>query len=205
MRFMLVLFMLSASVAAAELKPLPPRGQAFDGAVWKEYSMETLREVFPDHEETVRQFQFIFVDVDVPNVSTMKNGDHWLIWVTNPALDLLETPAEYAFLLGHELGHIVKGHSFNNSLWVIRALEGNPYIWLNVTNEEIEADMFSALNVPGGVCTAADISERILPHMIIKPHPRKTWHVRQRVRLLRSWCEFAHVEEERATEKKEKP
>ncbi|HPZ97558.1 MAG TPA: M48 family metallopeptidase [Phycisphaerae bacterium] len=58
-----------------------------------------------------RKWAFHLVSADAPNAFAVPGG---FIYVTRPLLELCEhNPDEIAFVLGHEIGHVVRGHSFD--------------------------------------------------------------------------------------------
>lgn len=61
-----------------------------------------------------RRFTFQAVKVDVPNAWALPGG---FIFITRALVDLCESHAdEVAFVLGHEMGHVVRGHAMDRML-----------------------------------------------------------------------------------------
>lgn len=58
-----------------------------------------------------RQWMFYLVGSESPNAFALPGG---FIFITRSLLDLCErNPDETAFILGHEIGHVIRGHSFD--------------------------------------------------------------------------------------------
>ena len=191
------MLLLAASVHAKELKPLPERGRAFDGKAWTEYSIETLNLLFPQHEETVLYFRFLFVDEAIPNVMTLKEDQHFVVWISSGLINSLESEHEYAYILGHEIGHVVLGHPFYRDRWRKMTLDvSHPELWARVTAEELEAELFAGRSVPNGFCAGATLTRRELLRAFVNPHPREEWQVQQRIELLERMCAFIRQNEE---------
>ena len=60
-------------------------------------------------EDRRRQFHFSLVRAGVSNAYALPGG---FVFITEPLLDLCaQDPDELAFLLGHEMGHVIRGHA----------------------------------------------------------------------------------------------
>jgi len=58
-----------------------------------------------------RRWAFHLVGADAPNAFALPGG---FIFITRSLLDLCERkPDEIAFILGHEIGHVIRGHAFD--------------------------------------------------------------------------------------------
>ena len=56
-----------------------------------------------------RQFHFSLVRASVSNAYALPGG---FVFITEPLVDLCaQDPDELAFLLGHEMGHVIRGHA----------------------------------------------------------------------------------------------
>lgn len=55
-----------------------------------------------------RRFEFSLVKADRPNAFALPGG---FVFVTRPLFDLMEEPEELAFILGHEIIHVVEEHA----------------------------------------------------------------------------------------------
>lgn len=193
---MRILALLTALICASSayptgLGPLPPQGRALDSSVWEKYSLQTLREIFPDREDNFDSFRFVFVE-GKPSLAVLRDKEHVVLWATSGLIDALESPEEYAYLLAHEIAHLELGHKFNTTHGERMALKAeDPAQWFLLVDEEIEADRYAARHVPNGYCAGAAISRRTMLAPSEDIHPRKQQMANRRITILESLCSLS--------------
>lgn len=188
----------AALSSAEELKPLPERGPGFDRKAWTEYSLGLLNEQFPEHSETAASFRFDFLEWEAPIAATGKAGDHFVIYVSTGLLNIIANEHEYAVVLAHEFGHIILQHKINSPEFSELALRAKSReLWIRLTVEEMEADLFAAKNIADGYCASAAMLRRAAQSERVGVfHSRALWQVQQRIELLERLCAFLNKTEE---------
>lgn len=201
----LLVFLTCPATFAAELSPLPPRGDDFHSEEWESYSLNTLRALFPDRAGHFEDFDFLFTDETIPTLSTHKKVDGtYLVIVSDGLVSILSSPEEYAYVVSHEFGHLTLGHAFTREGWDLHLYglkDKEP--WTRRISEEITADLFAAKRIENGFCAALQLSERALYPLFHEMHPLSREMVNERTNILRSLCTISgkrHYLEERNDE-----
>ena len=185
--------MFATCTTAQELPPLPSQEEPIPYQEWANYADALLREVYPEHEELIERVEYAILDSKDPLINTKDLGERQVFQFSIGLIQTMESPEEFAVQLGHELGHLVRGHRARDYKEIRDIISGDdPTLIFEIIEEEISVDIFAGLAIPDGMCVIHVRNERNYPLFFEHGEPSVRVLLQMNVRraLFRDLCAY---------------